>query len=110
MNERVYLRALPGGGYVAIDVTRVHRWFRRPRYRGVVLVERRTDGDRHRTLRPVVVAEALGDSAESVLRKLLPSAECNPAIGSALLRCTPVALPAGRVGVRRPRLAHNVRG
>lgn len=110
MTERVYLRTLPGGGYVAIDVTTVHRFLRKARYDGVVLVERRADGERQRMLRPVVVAEASADSADSVLRKLLPAAECNPAIGSALLRCSPGALPATRIRVRRPRLAHNVRG
>lgn len=109
MTERVYLRSLPGGGYVAIDVTTVRRFLRKARYRGAVLVERRADGERRRTL-PPVVAEASGDSAESVLRQLLPAAECNPAIGSALLRCTPGALPGSHAGLRRLRLANNVRG
>ena len=109
MTERVYLRTLPGGGYVAIDVTKERRFLRKARYRGAVLVERRADGQRHRPLHPVVVTEAFGDSVDSVLHQLLPAAENNPAIGSALLRCTPGAVPVSRATVRRPRLAHNVR-
>ena len=110
MTERVYHRVLPGGGYVAIDVTRERRWLRRSRYRGILIVERRADAARHRRLRPVVVAEATDVSAEAVLRALLPAAECNPAIGSALLRCASGAPQASRAAVRRPRLAHNVQG
>ena len=110
MTERLYIRTLPGGGYVAIDVTREHRWLRRPRYHGAVVVERRTDGAHHRRLHPVIVAVATDSSAEAVLHQLLPAAEFNPAIGSALLRCTPGTVPARRAEVRRPRLAHNVPG
>lgn len=98
MTERVYVRKLPGGGYVAIDITRVRRVFRRSRYRGAVVVERRSAGAAQRTLHPLVVAEASGATAESVLRALLPAAECNPAIGSALLRRTPGALPRSPIG------------
>lgn len=98
MTERVYLRRLPGGGYVAIDIARVRRWFRRTRYRGAVVVERRADGPSHRMMHPLVVAEASGLNAESVLRALLPAAECNPAIGSAVLRRTPGALPRYSIG------------
>ena len=100
MTERVYFRRLPGGGYVAVEITRVRRWLRKSHFRGTVLVERRSDGDSQRTLHPLVVTEASGESAESVLRTLLPAAECNPAIGSALLKCTPVALPARPTGLR----------
>lgn len=93
MTERVYCRRLPGGGYVAVDVVRVRRPFRRSVYTGIVLVERRTTGDRDRTQQPVVIAELSGPDVESVLRALLPAAECNSAIGSALLRRTPGGLP-----------------
>lgn len=106
--ERAYLRTLPGGGYVAIDVTYVRRLFRRGHYRGVVLVERRSDGDRHRTFAPIIIARATGRTIDSVVHQLLPAAECNPAIGAALLRCVPPAAPAKPLGVRRPRIAHNV--
>jgi hypothetical protein len=33
-----------------------------------------------------VIAEATGKSIESVIQRLLPTAECNPAIGAAVLR------------------------
>lgn len=115
--ERVYLRRLPGGGYVAIDVTRVRRWFHRSCYRGTVIVERRSGDDPTRTLHPLVVAEASADDADSVLRALLPAAECNPAIGSALLHGarvvtyrSPHSPAARRMRVRGPALARNVRG
>jgi hypothetical protein len=98
MTERVYVRRLPGGGYVAIDITRVRRVLRRSRYRGAVVVERRAAGAADRTRHPLVVAEASGASAESVLSALLPAAECNPAIGSAVLRHTPGALPRSPIG------------
>lgn len=106
--ERVYLRTLPGGGYVAIDVSYVRRLLRRRLYRGVVVVERRSDGDRHRTFTPLVIAHATGRTIDSVVHQLLPAAECNPAIGAALLRCVPPAAPAKPFGVRRPRIVHNV--
>jgi hypothetical protein len=107
--ERVYLRTLPGAGYVAIDVTSVRRVFRRGHYRGVVLVERRSDGARHRTFAPVVIARAAGSTIDSVVQQLLPAAECNPAIGAALLRCVPPVVPAKPLGVRQPRIVHIVR-
>ena len=100
MSDRVYFRRLPGGGYVAVEITRVRRWFRKSYHRGIVLVERRSDNGGDRTQHPLVVAEASGESAESVLRTLLPAAECNPAIGSALLKRTPVALAARPIGLR----------
>jgi len=106
--ERTYLRTLPGAGYVAIDVTYVRRVFRRGHYRGVVLVERRSEGDRHRTFTPLVIARATGRTIDSVVHQLLPAAECNPAIGAALLRCVQSAQPAKPHGVRRPRIVHNV--
>lgn len=108
MTERVYFRTLPGGGYVAIDVTCDRRWLRPSRYLGTVVVERRVDGERHRKLQPVIIADASGPSMDAVLQSLLPAAECNPAIGSALLRRTSGRRPASGIGVRRPRLARNV--
>lgn len=106
--ERAYLRTLPGGGYVAIDVTYMRRLLRRGHYDGVVLVERRSDGDRHRAFAPLVIARATGRTIDAVVHQLLPAAECNPAIGAALLRCVPTTVPANPLGVRRPRIVHNV--
>ncbi len=106
--ERAYLRTLPGGGYVAIDVKWVRRLFRRGCYRGVVLVERRSAGEGDRTLEPIAIARATGATMDSVIHQLLPAAECNPAIGAALLRCVPPVVKAKPAGVRRPRIVHNV--
>jgi hypothetical protein len=106
--ERAYLRTLPGGGYVAIDVKYVRRLFRRGQYRGVMLVERRSAGERHRTLEPIVIARATGETMDSVIHQLLPAAECNPAIGAALLRCVPPVVKAKPLRLRQPRVVHNV--
>lgn len=83
--RREYMRALPGGGFVAIDVTRLSKWFHRRRYRGTLIVERRADA-RWEGHSPPVIAEASGTSVDSVVQQLLPCAEYNPAIGAALLQ------------------------
>jgi hypothetical protein len=83
--RREYTRALPGGGFVAIDVTPVLSVLGRRHFRGTLVVERRA-GARCEGHSPPVIAEVSGKSVDSVLRKLLPAAECNPAIGAALLR------------------------
>ena len=82
--RREYIRPLPGGGFVAIDVTPVSPVFGRRHFRGTLIVERRT-GWRCEGHSPPVIAEVSGKSVDSVVRKLLPAAECNPAIGAALL-------------------------
>src|SRR5215207_741124 len=82
--QRMYRRSLPGGGFVAIDVTCVASLFRRTQYHGVVIAERRA-GPRPASHSPPVVARAFGSSAESVVRQLLPTAQYNPALGAALL-------------------------
>lgn len=89
--ERAYLRHLPGRGFVAIDVTPTSWFFSGRRYRGSLIVERRSAQRRHGHA-PPVIAEASGGSVESVIQQLLPTAECNPAIASALLRLHPVAI------------------
>jgi hypothetical protein len=82
--ERVFTRKLPGGGFAAIDVTVERSMLRRPRYRGALVVERRANGSRDGT--PPVIARATGISTESVVQQLLPTAQSNPAIGTAMLR------------------------
>lgn len=82
--RRAYARDLPGGGFVAIDVTPVTSLFHGRRYHGTLTVERRASWRRHGH-EPPVIAEASGSSAESVVRQLLPAAEWNPAIGAALM-------------------------
>jgi hypothetical protein len=85
-NVRLYRRELPGGGYVAVDVT-CERALWRTKFRGKLIVERRTTG-RAEHHEPPVIAEAEGRSVESVVQQLLPTAESNVAIGAALVRAS----------------------
>lgn len=82
--QRAYIRDLPGGGFVAIDVTRVGSLFRRRHYHGTLIVERRA-GWRREGHRAPIIGEASGSTVESVVTQLLPRAEWNPAIGAALM-------------------------
>ena len=88
--QREYIRALPGGGFVAIDVAPVTSLLGRRHFCGRLIVERRT-GWRCEGHSPPGIAEVWGKTIDSVVRKLLPAAECNPAIGAALLRRNRVA-------------------
>lgn len=83
--QRAYVRELPGGGYAAIDVTRVRSIFRRTRYEAALLVERRAKPRHHGDV-PPVIARAIGDNMDAVLRQLLPAAQCNWAIGAGLMQ------------------------
>ncbi len=88
--QRAFVRQLPGGGFVAIDVVPVTSMFHRRRYHGSLVVERRASSRRQGHV-PPVIAEAVGKTVESVIQQLLPAAEYNPAIGAALLRRRRVA-------------------
>jgi hypothetical protein len=84
--ERVYVRALPGGGFVAIDVTSSRPLLGLPSCHGSVLLERREhprDGEY-----PLIVAEGAGATMSEVLRQLMPTASSNSAVASALLTRT----------------------
>ena len=82
--QRAYTRELPGGGFVAIDVTPVTSLLHGRHFHATLTVERRSSWRRDGHV-PPVIGEASGSSVESVLRQLLPAAESNPAIGTALL-------------------------
>ncbi len=83
--ERVWSRGLPGGGFTAIDVSIEHTGLRGTAYRGALIVERR--GQLRRVGHtPPVVAESSGSTMEAVIRALLPTAESNAALGSAILK------------------------
>jgi len=82
--QRAYSRELPGGGFVAIDVTPVKSLFHTQYFHGTLMVERRT-GWRRAGHEAPIIAEATGSSVESVVQQLLPAAESNPAIGAALM-------------------------
>ena len=79
-----FRRDLPGYGYVAIEVSSMKRMWRPRVYEGKVVIERRADW-RREGHEPPVIARASGESVEAVVRKLLPAAQCNSTIGSALL-------------------------
>jgi len=83
--SRGYLRELPGQGFVAIEVKQEFSLLRGWHFRGSLVVERRA-ASRRPGHSPPVIAEATGKSMESVIQQLLPTAECNPAIGAAVLR------------------------
>lgn len=87
--HRVYVRALPASGFVAIDVRHQRSLFPSRRYHGALVVERRAQVRSEGHAAPVI-AEAWGKSMESVLEQLLPSAQYDPAIGAALLRRRPI--------------------
>lgn len=87
--SRVYERALPGGGFAAIDIERVPSIRRSAMWRGRIVIERRIE-ERRDGHAPPVIATAMGESAESVIAQLLPSAQSNHTIGAGLLRLLPV--------------------
>ena len=82
--RRAYTRELPGGGFVAIDVTPVTSLFHGRRYHGTLIVERRAGWRREGHSAPVI-GEASGSTVEAVVQQLLPAAQYNPAIGAALM-------------------------
>lgn len=81
--ERVYVREIPGGGFVAIDVTSSHQLFGPDTCRGEVLLERRAHP--RDSEHPLVIAEASGATIGAVLHQLIPMAVSNSAVAAALL-------------------------
>ncbi|MGH7619221.1 MAG: hypothetical protein ACREPM_18545 [Gemmatimonadaceae bacterium] len=82
--KRLFHRDLPGGGFVAIDVHVESSLWKHDTFHGSVVVERRV-GWRVEGHRPPVIATADGPTADSVLRRLLPTAQSNVAVGAGLL-------------------------
>ena len=81
---RAYERELPGGGCVAIEITR-RRSVGRRRYEGRLVVERRTEL-RNNGHAPPEIALVAGQTIDTVVRQLLPTALSNACIAAALLR------------------------
>lgn len=84
--ERAFMRGLPGGGYVAIDVTSSKPFFGPAHCHGAVLLERRShprDGEH-----PLVVAEADGASVTSVMDQLVPTVCSNAVLAASVLKTT----------------------
>jgi hypothetical protein len=77
------MRELPGGGFVAIDVIGAARRAR-GQFDAEVIVERRSNWRRvgHQ---PPIVARSSGTTFDAVVEMLMPLAQSNSAIGSALI-------------------------
>ena len=88
-SSRPFHRELPGGGFVAIEITpRTSDWQERVVYDGRIVVERRAH-DRRYGHEPPVIANVSAGCAEAVVDQLLPAAQSNSMIGAALLRKRP---------------------
>jgi len=85
IDQHAYARDLPGGGFVAIDIDSDRTWLGARRFHGILAVERRANPNR-REGPPPVIGEAFGRTAECVMQQLLPTAQSNYAIGTALIR------------------------
>lgn len=80
---RAFLRELPGGGFAAIDISVDAPLWRRRTYRGTLTIERRANW-RAAGHPPPVIGSATGPTSESIMRQLLPVAQSNVAIATAL--------------------------
>lgn len=76
----LYLRQLPGGGYVSIEA----RDDGPASYWGGLCVERRSLPDRRDGHPPPIVLEASGPTQEAVFETLIRIADSNVAVASAL--------------------------
>src|SRR5215218_2573900 len=85
-STRAYTRELPGGGYVAIDVTAMMGPDGAPACRGEVVVERRVTVDRREGHPVPVVAAATADDTAAVLDALFPIATSNAQVARGLLQ------------------------
>ena len=77
----LYIRELPGGGYVSIQAAPDHA-----AYRGELCVERRSFADRRDGHEPPVVLQASGPDQQTVFDRLIEIANSNVAVAAALLR------------------------
>lgn len=83
--ERVYVRELPGGGFVAIEITPMRNFLGRRKYHGEVVVERRSDLERREGHAAPRVAESEAATISSVLHQLFPVAQSNVAVAARCL-------------------------
>jgi len=79
----LYIRELPGGGYVTIEGQPAPTGVP---YHAALHVERRSDPDRRAGHEPPVVVEADAPTQDEVLDRLLVVANSNVAVAAALLR------------------------
>lgn len=86
--ERIYLRVLPGGGFVAIEAVTRYNLLGQRRYHGHVIVERRAQQSRRLGHQPPAVAYAEGSSVATLLDKLFPITQSNAALAAECLCAT----------------------
>jgi len=86
-----FVRDLPGGGYVAIEVVATRSLWGKARFQGRVIVERRSNPRGQADSAPVI-ATATASTLDRVMRELFPVAQSNASIGAALLRFAPLDL------------------
>ena len=89
----LYIRELPGGGYVTIEGQPAAGEKGAP-YHGALAVERRSDPDRRAGHEPPIIVEAEAPTQDEVLDRLLAIANSNVAVAAALLRWTAGRLTA----------------
>ena len=93
----LYIRELPGGGYVTIEGQPAAGEKGAP-YHGALAVERRSDPDRRAGHEPPIIVEAEAPTQDEVLDRLLAIANSNVAVAAALLRWTAGRLAAASEG------------
>lgn len=96
--EQVYVRQLPGGGFVAIEAAPFRNILGQRRYRGAVRVERRAAADRRAGHRAPVIASTEAATVGTVLHDLFPIAQSNIVIATKCL----AAASGPRRGEPRP--------
>ena len=91
----LYVRELPGGGYVAIEGQPVPDGIP---FHAALSVERRSDPERRSGHAPPIVLEADGATPNEVFDRLIDVANSNVAVATALLRWQAARSAAGRSG------------
>jgi hypothetical protein len=93
--ERIYERQLPGGGFVAIEVTPIRSILGLKRYQGDVVVERRGERERRTGHLAPSVAHVSAATVATIFHELFPVAHSNVVLAAGCLamqrRAAPVA-------------------
>ena len=84
-SEQVYYRTLPGGGFVAIEVTQSRSLLGRSKYDGELVVERRADQRRRIGHDAPVIARTQAPSIARIFHELFPVAESNVTVATRCL-------------------------
>ncbi|HJQ19430.1 MAG TPA: hypothetical protein VJ867_03705 [Gemmatimonadaceae bacterium] len=84
-SQQVYVRSLPGGGYVSIEVRPVRSVLGQRRYLGELIVEQRLEASRREGHIAPAVAHVEGESIAAVLHELYPLAQSNTAVANSVL-------------------------